>query len=60
MAAGIFNTGGNLGGMLAPLVTPWVSNHLGWPWGIALGSIVCLIGVCLWLWIDPQERVAEG
>jgi sugar phosphate permease len=60
MAAGIFNTGGNLGGMLAPVVTPWVKEGLGWSWAIALGSIVCLIGACLWLWIDPQERVAEG
>jgi ACS family glucarate transporter-like MFS transporter len=55
-AAGIFNTGGNAGGMLAPVLTPLVSNAYGWPWGIGLGSLVCLAGVCLWLWIDPQEQ----
>jgi MFS family permease len=61
LAAGICNTGGNAGGMLAPIVTPWVSDQLGWLFGISLGSLVCLVGVCLWWWIDPAERtgVAE-
>jgi ACS family glucarate transporter-like MFS transporter len=55
-AAGIFNTGGNAGGVLAPVITPLVSAAWGWPWGIGLGSLVCLAGACLWLWIDPEER----
>jgi MFS family permease len=55
-AAGIFNTGGNAGGVLAPVVTPLVSSAFGWPWGIGLGSLVCLAGVCLWLWIDPDQH----
>jgi sugar phosphate permease len=55
-AAGIFNTGGNLGGLLAPVVTPWISGRLGWQWGLALGAIACLVSVSLWLGIDPQER----
>jgi MFS family permease len=55
-AAGIFNTGGNIGGLLAPVVTPWASSKLGWQWGLALGAIACLLGVTLWLGIDPHER----
>jgi ACS family glucarate transporter-like MFS transporter len=55
-AAGIFNTGGNAGGVLAPVLTPLVSNAYGWPWGIGLGSLVCLAGVSLWLWIDPDDQ----
>jgi ACS family hexuronate transporter-like MFS transporter len=55
-AAGIFNTGGNAGGVLAPVVTPLVSTAYGWSRAIGLGSLVCLVGVCLWLWIDPEER----
>jgi ACS family glucarate transporter-like MFS transporter len=58
-AAGIFNTGGNLGGLLAPTLTPWISGRFGWGWGIALGSIACLLGVGLWLGVDPSERVPE-
>jgi MFS family permease len=55
-AAGIFNTGGNAGGVLAPVLTPLVSDTCGWPWAIGLGSLVCLAGVCLWLWINPEEQ----
>jgi len=58
-SAGIFNTGGNAGGILAPIITPWVSTHIGWQWGISLGGIYCLLGVVLWWWIDPRQRVAE-
>ena len=53
-AAGIMNTGGNLGGLAAPMVTPWVANLLGWKWAIGLGSIICLLGVSVWCWIDPK------
>jgi MFS family permease len=56
-AAGICNTGGNAGGMIAPVVTPWVAARLGWPPAIALASLVCLLGAGLWLCVDPRERV---
>jgi ACS family D-galactonate transporter-like MFS transporter len=59
-SAGIFNTGGNAGGLLAPVLTPWVSELFGWPWGIGLGSIYCLFGVFLWFWIDPAERCNDA
>jgi hypothetical protein len=55
LSAGIVNTGGNVGGFLAPVVTPLVSDRFGWLYGIGLGSLVCLAGVSLWLWINPSE-----
>jgi MFS family permease len=59
-AAGIFNTGGNAGGILAPILTPWISQRFGWQWGIGVGGLYCLIGVVLWCWINPTERVREN
>ncbi len=59
-AAGVFNTGGNAGGVIAPILTPVVSKALGWIWGIGLGSLVCLAGVCLWFWINPAEGEPAG
>ncbi len=59
-AAAICNTGGNAGGLIAPVLTPWVGRHYGWPTAIALGSAACLLGVLLWIWIDPRERVGES
>jgi MFS family permease len=58
MAAGMCNTGGNAGGLVAPVLTPWVGTQFGWPTAIAVGAGVCLAGVLLWRWIDPGERVA--
>jgi sugar phosphate permease len=55
-AAGICNTGGNVGGFIAPVVTPWVATHVSWPCAIGLGSVVCLVGVALWFWVDPRQR----
>ena len=55
-AAAIINTGGNAGGLLAPVVTPWVSRHFHWQLGIGLGGLVCLSGALCWFWIDPKQR----
>jgi ACS family D-galactonate transporter-like MFS transporter len=54
LSASIFNTGGNAGGILAPIVTPWISDalHFGWQSGLAVSSGVCLTGAVLWYWID--------
>jgi ACS family D-galactonate transporter-like MFS transporter len=57
MAAGLCNTGGNAGGLIAPVLTPLVGTHFGWPTAIGVGAAVCLMGVVLWGWIDPRERV---
>ncbi len=54
LSAAIFNTGGNAGGILAPMATPFISDDLGFGWqvGISVGSVVCLAGAACWLWID--------
>lgn len=61
-AAAIVNTGGNGGGLLAPVVTPWVSSLklLGWAWGIGLGGLICLLGAVCWLWIVPSDRTGNA
>jgi MFS family permease len=59
-SAALFNTGGNAGGLLAPFVTPWVGETFGWSYAVALGGLVCLIGVVLWFWIDLDERPGQS
>ena len=51
-AAGILNTGGNGGGLIAPIATPALSEIIGWQAGIGLASLVCLVGAALWHWVD--------
>jgi MFS transporter, ACS family, D-galactonate transporter len=55
-AAALFNTGGNAGGLLAPIVTPLVGQYFGWAYAMGLGGVICLLGVVLWFWIDPDEQ----
>lgn len=55
-AAAIMNTGGNGGGMLAPVITPYVSKWFGWPVGIALGGIICLAGAMCWIGIRSERK----
>jgi MFS transporter, ACS family, D-galactonate transporter len=66
-AGGIFNTGGNIGGLLAPVFTPWIAETYdgqewveqmfgsSWRMSLYLGSMICFLGVVLWYWIDPAQ-----
>lgn len=56
-ACGIMNSGGNLGGFLAPILTPYISSLAGWTWGLYFGSLVAIGGAVAWLFIDPTRRV---
>ena len=70
-AGGIFNTGGNLGGLIAPIFTPWVAATFqgqewveqtfgtSWRMSLYLGSMICFLGVLLWYWIDPSQIEKE-
>lgn len=55
-AAAIINTGGNGIGLLAPLLTPWISYHFGWAMGLCLGGVVSVLGALCWLGINPDSR----
>lgn len=59
-SGGIMNTGGNIGGMLAPIVTPLIAQRFGWAAGLYFASFMVLIGVVTWLWVDPERRVSES
>jgi MFS family permease len=63
LSTGIFNTGGNIGGIVAPVLTPWISKdlELGWEYAMGVGSLICILGAILWIWIDdPNERSLKG
>ena len=50
-SAAIVNMGGNLGGLLAPIITIYVAKQYGWNAGFLVASLACLLGVVLWLGI---------
>jgi len=55
-AAGMLNTGGNLGGFFAPIVTPYVASRLGWSWGLYAGSLMAIIGMIACYLVDPTAH----
>ncbi len=44
-ASSILNTGAQVGGFFAPILTPLIAAHLGWSWGLYAGALVALSGV---------------
>jgi MFS family permease len=55
VSAAIVNTGGNVGGALAPWLTPRISLAFGWHAALIVACVVCFLGALLWAWIDPEE-----
>jgi MFS family permease len=58
-AAGVMNTGGSIGGFLAPIITPFIAGRGGWPAALYTGSAVVLGAVVLWLFIDMGQAEPE-
>ncbi|MEO8127895.1 MAG: MFS transporter [Bryobacteraceae bacterium] len=44
VACSILNTGANLAGFIAPVLTPYIASYLGWSWGLNFGCFVILLG----------------
>lgn len=51
LATGIFNSGTNVGAILAPLVVPWIAVTWGWQWAFILTGAVGLIWLIFWFLI---------
>jgi ACS family glucarate transporter-like MFS transporter len=51
-AGGLMNTGGNAGGILAPVLTPLFAKYFGWAGGLYFGSFMVILGVTAWFFID--------
>ncbi len=59
-AGGIMNMGGNIGGFLAPVMTPWLASQYGWSAGLYFGCAIVTVGAALWLLIDVTVRHEPG
>jgi MFS family permease len=44
-ASSILNTGAQIGGIFAPILTPYIASHAGWSWGLYTGGLVSMSGV---------------
>jgi ACS family hexuronate transporter-like MFS transporter len=49
LATGIFNSGSNVGAILAPIVVPWIASIYGWKWAFILIGALGFIWLIFWL-----------
>lgn len=56
-ATGLFNSGSNVGAIVAPAIVPWIALTIGWRWAFIITGALGFIWVVLWWWLyDPPER----
>ena len=56
LATGVFNSGSNIGGLLAPLIAAFVTAHWGWQTAFYFTGAVGFIWVVFWLAVPPAEE----
>jgi ACS family hexuronate transporter-like MFS transporter len=62
LATGLYNSGANIGAIVAPLTVPWIAYHWGWEWAFILTGAVGLIWLLFWMTIydSPDAKLKSG
>ena len=63
-ATGIFNSGANVGAILAPLTVPFIASQWGWQWAFIITGAIGLIWLIFWFWLyevpAKQKRLSRA
>jgi len=59
-ATGIFNSGANVGAVLAPLTVPWIGDNWGWEAAFVIIGAIGFLWMIFWIWIykKPEEQTS--
>lgn len=62
LATGIFNSGTNIGAIVAPMVVPLIAITMGWQWAFIITGAVGLIWLVFWqiMYDTPEKKLAKG
>jgi ACS family hexuronate transporter-like MFS transporter len=57
-ATGIFNSGSNVGAIVAPLVVPWIATRYGWRWAFVITGATGFAWLAAWMAVyrRPEEH----
>ncbi len=59
-ATALFNSGSNVGAIIAPAVVPWLAFSFGWRSAFVAAGIAGLVWLAFWIpWYDLPERIAK-
>jgi ACS family glucarate transporter-like MFS transporter len=57
IAGGTMNFGSNLGGMVSPVLTPWLASRIGWETALSLTAALAMVAGLLWLGVSVAPKV---
>jgi ACS family glucarate transporter-like MFS transporter len=57
--SGTMNTGAGLGGIVAPILTPYIANQFGWIVAFSMAGIFSLIAAILWRFVKVPDSSSE-
>ena len=55
-ATGIFNSGANVGAVLAPLTVPWIAEHWDWETAFVLIGAIGFVWLFFWRWLYTKPE----
>lgn len=61
-ATGIFNSGANVGAILAPLTVPWIAMHWGWQAAFIAIGVIGFVWMLAWhmMFDAPEKKLSAG
>ena len=61
-ATGLYNSGANVGAIVAPLCVPYIASAWGWEWAFILTGVVGLIWLFFWytMYASPAAKLQSG
>lgn len=63
-ATGIFNSGSNVGAILAPITVPWIAYRWGWEFTFWIIGAIGFLWLIFWFWLyekpENQKRLTEA
>ena len=61
-ATGLYNSGANVGAIIAPLSVPYIADAWGWEWAFIITGLVGLLWLVFWyrLYDTPSEKLQSG
>jgi ACS family glucarate transporter-like MFS transporter len=55
LSGAFMNTGGNVGGLISPVLTPIMAQQIGWSGSIVVACVISGVGAIVWFLIKPPS-----